>query len=83
MWEKNKRTTKYDKNIIICNIGTIQCEDRTIKCRKKKKKKKGTIKCDESTIRCNTDTASYNNRNITCVKKKNWNHKIWQKYCNM
>ena len=31
MWEKNKGTTKRDKRIIICDVETTQCEDRTIK----------------------------------------------------
>ena len=38
MWEKNKETTKYDKSIIICDIGTIQYGNETVKWRKKKKK---------------------------------------------
>ena len=32
MWEKNKRTIKFDKRTITCNVGTAQCEDETIKC---------------------------------------------------
>ena len=35
MWEKNKRTTEYDKIIVNCDVGTIQCEDETIKCKEK------------------------------------------------
>ena len=29
--KKNKRTTKYDKSTIICDVGTTQCKDDTIK----------------------------------------------------
>ena len=29
---RNKGTTKCDKRTVICNVGTIQYEDETIKC---------------------------------------------------
>ena len=35
VWEKSKGTTQYDKRIVICNVGTAQCEDETVKCEKK------------------------------------------------
>ena len=45
MWgKKKKRNTKYDKSIVICDVGTIKC----------KKKNKGSIECDKSTITCDT-----------------------------
>ena len=34
--EKNKGTTEYDKSTVTCNVGTAQCENKTIKCGKKK-----------------------------------------------
>ena len=54
MWEKKKkkRTTKYDKNTVICNVDIAQCEDSTIKC-----DKKGTIECDKSTVTCGVGIA--------------------------
>ena len=44
MWEKSKETTKCDKIIVICDVGTAQCEDET-------------IKCEKITITCNVGTA--------------------------
>ena len=38
MWEKSKGTTKCEKRIVTCDVGTAQCEDETVKCEKKKKK---------------------------------------------
>ena len=35
MCEKNKGTTKCDKSTVICNVGTAQCKDSTIKYEKK------------------------------------------------
>ena len=32
---KNKGTTEYDKNTVICDVGTAQCKDSNIKCEKK------------------------------------------------
>ena len=37
--KKNKGTTKCDKSTVTCEIGTTQFEDKTIKCKKKKKKR--------------------------------------------
>ena len=34
--KKNKGTTECDKNTVICDVGTAQCEDGTVKCKKKK-----------------------------------------------
>ena len=33
--KKNKGTTKRDKRIVTCNVGTAQCENETVKCEKK------------------------------------------------
>ena len=35
---KKKGTTKCDKRIVKCDVGTAQYEDGTVKCKKKKKK---------------------------------------------
>ena len=35
MRKKSKGTTKCEKRIVTHNIGTAQCEDRTVKCEKK------------------------------------------------
>ena len=32
---KNKGTIKCDKRIVICDVGTAQYEDETVKCEKK------------------------------------------------
>ena len=39
--EKEKGTTKCDKSIVKCDVGTAERENEIIKCEKKKKKKKG------------------------------------------
>ena len=35
MWEKSKGTTEYDKNIVTCDVGSVQYEDGIIKYEKK------------------------------------------------
>ena len=55
MWEKKyKGTIKCDKSKVICDVGTAQCEDDTIKY---EKKNKGTTKCNKSTVICDVGTA--------------------------
>ena len=39
MWEKSKGTTKCEKRIVTCDVGTTLCEDGIVKYEKKKKKK--------------------------------------------
>ena len=34
--KKNKGTTKCDKRTVTCNVGIAQCEDKTVKYKKKK-----------------------------------------------
>ena len=36
MWEKIKRTTECDKSTVICDVGTAQYDDETVKCEKKR-----------------------------------------------
>ena len=50
------RTVTYD-------VGTAQCEDRTVKC---EKKNKGTTECDKRTVTCNIGTTQCENRTIKC-----------------
>ena len=45
---KNKETTKCDKSIITCDVGTAQCEDDIIKY----EKNKGITKFDKSKVTC-------------------------------
>ena len=35
MLERNKKTTKYDKSTIICDVGIVPCENDTLKYKKK------------------------------------------------
>ena len=47
--KKSKGTTQCDKRIVICNVGTAQCENETVKC---EKKSNGTTKCEDGTVKC-------------------------------
>ena len=38
MWEKNKWTTECDKSTVTCDVSTTQYEDKTVKCKRKKKR---------------------------------------------
>ena len=66
MWEINKGTTKYDKRTVICDVGTAQSEDETVKCEKKNKE---TIEYDKRTITYDIGTAQYEDETIKCEKK--------------
>ena len=57
--------TKCDKSIVTCDVGTAQCENSTIKLKKKKR----TNECDKSTITCDVDTAQCEDGTIKCEKK--------------
>ena len=35
MWEKSKGITVYEKITVICDVGTAQYEDGTVRCEKK------------------------------------------------
>ena len=41
------------QNTVTCDVGTAQCKNVTIKC---KKKNKGIIECDKSTVTCDVGT---------------------------
>ena len=56
------RTVTYD-------VGTAQCEDRTVKC---EKKNKGTTECDKRTVTCNIGTTQCENRIIKCEDLITW-----------
>ena len=70
---KNKKTTKYDKSPITCDVGTAQCEDCIIKC---EEKNKGTIECDKSTVTFDVGMAQSEDGTIKCEKKKLGNHRM-------
>ena len=40
--KKIRKPSNVTKKIVICDVGTVKCEDRTIKC---EKKNKGTTEC--------------------------------------
>ena len=44
LWEKNKRTTKYDKSTVTCDVSTALCETSIIKC--EEQNNNGTTECD-------------------------------------
>ena len=67
MSEKSKRTTQYDKRTLICDIGTAQYEDGTIKC---ERKSKGTTECEKRTVTCDVGTAQYEDETVKCEEKK-------------
>ena len=52
---KNQRTIECDKSMITCDVVIAQCNNRTIKC--EKKKKKGTTECDKNIVRRDVGTA--------------------------
>ena len=52
--KKGKGTTQREKKTVTCDIGTTQCEDRTVKFYKKSK---GTIQYNKRTVICNVGTA--------------------------
>ena len=35
MWEKSKGTTQREKRTVTSDVETAQCEDETVKCKKK------------------------------------------------
>ena len=55
-----KKTVTYD-------VGTVQCEDGTIKC---VKKSKGTTKSEKRIVTCDVGTAQCEDRIVKCEKKK-------------
>ena len=54
MLEK-KKIPNWEKRTVICDVGTVQCQDGTIKY--EKKKSKGTTKCEKITVTCDVGTA--------------------------
>ena len=67
MWEKkSKGTTKCEKQTVTYDVGTVQCEDKTIKC---EKKSKGTAKSKKRTVTCDVGTAQREDEIVKCEKK--------------
>ena len=56
MWQK----------IVICDVGTAQYEDETVKC---EQKYKGTTECNKRIVTCDFGTAQCENRIVKCEKK--------------
>ena len=63
MWEKSEYTTKCEKRAITFYVGTVQCEDETVKC---EKKSKGTTKCEKRTITCDVGTTQCEDETVKC-----------------
>ena len=53
--KKVKGTIECDKRTVICEVGTAQCEDETVKYKKKIIKR--TNECDKRTITCDIGIA--------------------------
>ena len=58
-------TKKEKKKRVICDIGIAQCEDRTVKC----EKKRGTTECDKRTVTCDVEIAQCEEEIVKCEKK--------------
>ena len=50
----------------MCDIGTAQCEDETVKYKKKSKR---TTQRDKRTVTCDIGTAQCEDRTVKCEKK--------------
>ena len=83
MWEKCKGTIKCEKKTITYDVGTAQCEDETVKCKKKSKgttkcEKRtvtydiGTAQCEDGTVKCEKKIVTYNKRTIICNKNRTY-----------
>ena len=67
MWEKkSKGTTKCEKKIVTCDVGTAQCEDGTVKY---KKTNKETTKCEKIIVTSDIGTVQCEDRTVICAKK--------------
>ena len=58
------KTTKCEKKkTITCDVGTVQCEDETVKYKKKSKRttqcEKRTVTCDVGTVQCEDEIVKY------------------------
>ena len=51
----------------MCDIGTAQCEDETVKYKKKSKR---TTECDKRTVTCDVRTAKCEDETVKYEKKK-------------
>ena len=63
---RKKKTTKYDKSTVVCDVRTTKCEDCIIKCERKNKR---ITKCDKITITYDVGTAQCEDSTIKCEKK--------------
>ena len=67
MWEKNKKIIECNNIIVICDVGTAQWEDDTIKCEKKKIKE--SLNVIKSTVTCGVGIVQCVDGAIKCEKK--------------
>ena len=61
-----KKITECDNSTVICDVGTAQREDDTIKC---EKKNKGITECNKSTVICDVSIVQCVDGTIKCEKK--------------
>ena len=75
--KKKRKTTKYDKRTVKCDVGTASYEDETIKC---EEKKKGTIECDKKIVKCDVEIRGVHQTAKTTPKSPvKWhNHTVLQ-----
>ena len=59
-------TAQCDKRTVTCEVGTAQCEDETVKY---EEKSKGTTKCEKRIVTCDVGSAKYEDRIVKCKKK--------------
>ena len=64
--KKVREPPNVKKKTVTCDVRIAQCEDGTVKC---KKKSKGTTKCEKRTITCDIETAQYEDETVKCEKK--------------
>ena len=64
---KKKKTTKFDKKTVKYGVRAIQCEDGTVK---RKKRNKKITKCDKKTTICDVGIIKCEDEIVKCKKKR-------------
>ena len=62
-----RKSTKGDKRTVICDVGTAQYENETIKCEKKSKR---TSNVRKKKVTCDVGIAQCENEIVKCDKKE-------------